>query len=98
MSENETVMFKPLKKRRILRFPPVQIETYREEEIIRGPLGVWPWPILNVILRFIRALRKTQVQPTVPVEKPHRKRMTIHEIIRDERGRIIEIVERETEN
>jgi hypothetical protein len=91
----ETVELRPLKrKRRIIRYPSA--ESYRSDgEVIRGPLGIWFFPILNALLRFIRALRR---QPTPTVQPERRRRMVIHEIVRDEKGRIVEIVEREVED
>jgi len=97
LSEQEAITLRPLrqrKRRRILQ--SATTEAPSDEEYITGPLGIWPWPILNVILRFIHALRrKTYVTPTVEKRK---RRTVIHEVVRDEKGRIVEIVEREMED
>jgi len=61
--------------------------TQSGSESIRGPLG-WPYPLINAILQFIRLLqRRTLPSPTGGGFK-------IYSITRDEKGRIIEIVER----
>jgi len=56
-------------------------------EYVRGPLG-WPYPLLNAILQFIRLLQR-RVTPV-----PSGGGFKIYSITRDEKGRIIEIVER----
>ena len=28
------------------------------EQYVKGPLGIWPWPILNVIIAFLRRLKE----------------------------------------
>jgi len=61
-----------------------------EEEIITGPLGIWFFPILNAILKFIKRLRQIKYAPTQP-----KRRLKIYQFIRDEKGRIIEILEHE---
>ncbi len=60
---------------------------------ITGPFGIWPFPVLNVLLQFIQALKAVRetVYPT------RRKRLTVYEVVRDEKGRIMEITEHETE-
>lgn len=57
-----------------------------EEYVIRGPFGIWPFPILNALLQFIALLRSLQ-QPV------RRAGIRTYQFVRDEKGRIIEIVE-----
>jgi hypothetical protein len=81
------------KKRK--RLIPLRTETEEaREEYIRGPLGIWPYPILNVLLQFIRRIREATVAPAKPVR---RRRTAVYEIIRDERGRLSSIEEHEVE-
>jgi hypothetical protein len=81
------------KKRK--RLIPFRGETEEaREEYIRGPLGIWPYPILNVLLQFIRRIREATVAPSKPVR---RRRTVVYEIIRDERGRLSSIEEHEVE-
>jgi hypothetical protein len=66
------------------------------DEWVRGPLGIWPWPILNAILMFFRRLREIATgAPSLPLRK---RRVTIYEVIRDPAtGRITSIEEHERE-
>jgi len=85
------VSSKKKKKSRFIEVFPVR--SYSEdEEYIRGPLGIWFFPILNAILAFIKKLRNIRTRQTGP-----RRRLAIYELVRDEYGRIIQIVEREIE-
>jgi len=60
----------------------------REEVIyIRGPFGFWPFPILNALILIIYGLRQAY--------QPQRSRPKIYEFVRDEKGRIIQILEYE---
>ena len=63
-----------------------------EKPTIKGPMGIWPYPLLNVILAFIFALTMMrQGQAGASDEgKPRRK---IYQLLRDDKGRIVEIVE-----
>ena len=68
-----------------------------------GPLGVWPWPLLNLFLGLAIQLgasvntSKTGKAPPssdssreeVAVGRP----VKIYQLVRDEKGRIVEIVE-----
>ena len=54
---------------------------------IRGPLGIWFFPLLNAFLQFIYALRRLNYGP---IDGGNKK---IYQLIRDENGRIVEIVE-----
>jgi|YelNatPaOPRAMG01_1025707.scaffolds.fasta_scaffold141535_2 hypothetical protein len=58
----------------------------QEQMPIKGPFGLWPYPILNVILLFILALTS---RSTVP----ERRSIKTYQFVRDEKGRIIEILE-----
>ena len=60
---------------------------------VEGPLGLWPWPILNAVLAFLYALRALRARAAA---RP-RRRLVTYEIVRDERGRIVEIVEHSVE-
>ena len=60
-----------------------------EELPIRGPLGLWPFPILNAIVLVLRALAQVRVQPS----EERRPRARTYNIVRDEHGRIVAIEE-----
>lgn len=60
-----------------------------EAPLIVGPLGLWPWPILNVLVRFVYALRRAQT-PATPTEYFPRTASRRVEYVRDQEGRIIE--------
>lgn len=55
---------------------------------IRGPLGLWPFPLLNFLLELIEVMKQQSME-----EKESRPRKRIYQLVRDEKGRIIEIVE-----
>ena len=55
---------------------------------IRGPLGIWPFPILNFILALVSQLQAQQAS-----EEHRGPRKRIYQLVRDEKGRITEIVE-----
>jgi len=57
-----------------------------ERSEIKGPLGIWPFPLINAFLMIIIA-----VKSGVKGEK----RQKLYEFVRDERGRIIQILEYE---
>jgi len=67
--------------------PPPQESTVTYQQF-RGPLGLWPWPIINLLLALISQLRSLQI-PVTTVEKPPLRK--VYSIVRDEKGRIIEI-------
>jgi len=79
-----------VKRRRILLSRP-DIAGAEEPEVpfIRGVLGIWPWPILNVLLQFLYALRAAVSQPYRFGYFP-RTATRRTEYIRDKEGRIIE--------
>lgn len=62
----------------------------KEVEVVavRGPLGLWPFPILNVLVQLILVLRVVYQQPSAG-----RAGIRTYQFVRDEKGRIIEIVE-----
>ncbi|RLJ01971.1 MAG: hypothetical protein DRP11_03630 [Candidatus Aenigmatarchaeota archaeon] len=88
---------------RLLTGPPSRLPQLREEKVevvesggqefpwFRGPLGIWPWPLVNLILAIIYSIR-SRAAPTAAPRKPTKK---IYSIIRDKEGRIVEIVELE---
>lgn len=61
--------------------------------VIVGPLGLWPFPLLNVLLQVVLILRGAYVSAPL-----RRRRMVTYEVVRDERGRIVEIVEHMVES
>jgi len=91
---SQTILEKKKKKRKkLLDVLKVRGEE-EEEEIITGPLGIWFFPILNAILRFIKKLRSLRERrPT----RTRRRRLAIYELVRDEYGRVAQIIEREIE-
>jgi len=62
--------------------------TDKEEYIIRGPMGIWPFPILNTIIIVLNTIINIQ-QRTVET----RPRARTYNIVRDSQGRIISIEE-----
>lgn len=64
---------------------------------IVGPLGFWTFPLLNALISTIIAIRsvsQAQVQAQLPART---NRIVVYEVVRDEKGRIVEIVEHERE-
>jgi len=57
--------------------------------IIRGPLGLWPFPFLNALLMIISSF--SAVQRVQPVQS--RPKARTYNIVRDEHGRITAIEE-----
>jgi len=55
--------------------------------LIRGPLGIWPFPILNALIIIFQTI--TSYRP--PQEA--RPKARTYNIVRDERGRIVSIEE-----
>lgn len=81
---------------RLLQSPPVE-EGYEEERrYFTGPLGVWPWPIVNLILAFVDLLRSQAEALRSPAYRLPRTATRRTEYIRDEKGRIIEKYEEVT--
>jgi hypothetical protein len=79
-----------VKKRRVL-LPPHEAESTSQS--ITGPLGIWPCPILNILIQLIerlRGLRSTSQPPQAYLPKVATRRT---EYIRDSQGRIIEKLE-----
>lgn len=60
---------------------------------IRGPLGIWFFPLLNLVYLFLLGIFNRLFSQGI--EARPRKRTVIYEIVRDKEGRIIEILERE---
>lgn len=64
--------------------------------VIKGPLGVWPFPLLNTIVYIFWLLAQAPRQAGVEVkvrEEARRPRARTYNIVRDEKGRIIAIEE-----
>jgi hypothetical protein len=57
--------------------------------LIRGPLGIWPFPLLNTIIQVLFLLSTLASQ----AYQPSRPRARTYNIVRDERGRIVAIEE-----
>ncbi len=89
MSQEQRLKLKPYPS---LAPPPPQEVTVAypayTEPLFRGPLGIWPWPLVNLILTLVNRLRTLQAPAAerTPVRR-------IYSITRDQRGRIIEITE-----
>lgn len=83
-----------IKNRQRIFFPSedARVAERIEGDYIVGPFGIWPFPLLNALLQFVLRLRSTYTTVS-----PKRRRLTIYEVVRDERGRIVEIVEHERE-
>lgn len=90
------ILKKKEKPRRLIEAPLVVEESSSSsEEYIRGPLKIWPWPLLNVILAFIKRLRGMSRRTQ---RGQRRKRLTIYSLNRDPAtGYITDIIEREVE-
>lgn len=74
-----------VKRRRSRILLPYPVETERLETSIRGPLGIWNFPFLNMLLQFLYAVRTRQAP------YPARTASRRVEYIRDPNtGRIIE--------
>lgn len=63
----------------------------------RGPLGLWPWPLVNLILALAERLAARPPAPAPAEPPPKRRRMSVWSIERDADGRIANILEREVE-
>lgn len=59
-----------------------------ETPMIRGPFGFWMFPLLNAILQFIYALRRINYNMY-----EYRSKKKIYQLVRDDKGRIVEILE-----
>lgn len=77
----ETETIKPLTERAVLPMA-------RTERSFSGPLGLWPWPLMN-LLRFLIETARMKGKTT--------SRMAIWDITRDPEGRIISILEKSVE-
>lgn len=55
-------------------------------QMIRGPFGFWPFPMLNALIQLVFLLKSIQ-QP------PSKAGIRTYQLVRDEKGRIVEIVE-----
>jgi len=66
--------------------PPPPEVTFTQQ--FRGPLGIWPWPLINLLLALIAQIRSLQT-PAVTAERPPLRK--VYSIVRDEKGRIVEV-------
>jgi hypothetical protein len=57
--------------------------------LIRGPLGIWPFPLLNTLIQILALLYALASQ----AHQPSRPRARTYNIVRDEHGRIVSIEE-----
>lgn len=84
----------PLKKRREeTRREVVARAEEREFRPIVGPMGLWHYPILNTILQFLERLRELRTRQY----SRSRTRVTILEWVRDEKGRVLQLIGTEKE-
>jgi len=60
----------------------------REFRPIVGPMGLWYFPILNILLRFLERLQELRSSHYAR----GRMRVTVLEFIRDREGRVIQIL------
>ena len=61
--------------------------------LIRGPLGLWTFPLLNTLLQLFALLASLTSQLAQPQAAPSKPRARTYNIVRDEHGRIIAIEE-----
>jgi len=57
---------------------------------IRGPLGLWTFPLLNALVAVITSLASLRASPPQQESRP---RARTYNIVRDEHGRIVSIEE-----
>lgn len=76
------------------RVLPTQTRHEAREEVFRGPLGFWVWPLVNLLLSMAARMRISVPSPAPPTYK---RRMAVWSVSRDEKGRIMDIMEREVE-
>jgi len=84
---SELILKKEKRKKLIEILSPVESES---SDYITGPLGIWPFPLLNVLIQVFERLRQTSVP-----RPSRRRRLSVYEFVRDEKGRILQIIERE---
>lgn len=67
----------------------------QNEEMIRGPLGLWPFPLINVLYQFRINVMQQKIPRKKNEEKRKRPEVSTYNVTRDEKGRIesIEIME-----
>jgi hypothetical protein len=71
----------------------IKKETKEGYTYFTGPLGLWIFPLVNLILAIVESIRVRTYQVPQP-----KRRMTVFDITRDREGRIISIIEREVED
>jgi len=59
--------------------------------MIMGPLGIWPWPLLNVLIQFLYALRQLNMQSYQPEHETARTK-AVYRVLRDEEGNVVGVV------
>jgi len=82
---------------RLLQSPPSEeAQEAEEERYFTGPLGIWPWPIVNLILAIVDLIRssiRSQTQTSIVSRYFPKVARRRREYVRDSSGRIIEVVE-----
>jgi hypothetical protein len=75
------------------RFPLLQLRSRQQttSTSFTGLLGLWAWPLVNLILALAESKR---AQAPAPVVLEQRRRMSLWDITRDKEGRIISILEK----
>jgi hypothetical protein len=77
------------KRKRLIKSGEKPSIVYRQNEQrwIVGPLGIWPYPIINVFLQIILIFRGQTSEPKTIFPRTASRRI---EYVRDHEGRIIE--------
>lgn len=77
------------KRKRVLPFQVFR-QDYEGSWFV-GPLGIWPWPLVNILLAIAESIRARSVGSAAQVFPRVATRRT--EYVRDAQGRIIEKLE-----
>jgi hypothetical protein len=58
-----------------------------------GPLGIWPWPVVNLILSIVYSIRSTSLAAQAKVEAAQKpfENVEYYRVVRDEHGEIVGI-------
>jgi len=81
---------------RLLQSPPSEEAQEEEGRYFTGPLGIWPWPIVNLILAIVDLIRssiRSQTQTSIVSRYFPKVARRRREYIRDSSGRIVEVLE-----
>jgi hypothetical protein len=56
-----------------------------------GPLGIWPWPVVNLILSIVYSIRSTSLAAQAKVETAQKpfENVEYYRVVRDENGEIV---------